>query len=123
MSQFGHGCIYDVIDLYEFNSLVKINCEYNKITKIINICPTVKYLNCKNNLINQFECLPDDLETLICDDNKISNLNNLHCGLKFLSCGSNPIVNLDYLPAGLTKLFLIGEMKKLISLNDLPNSI
>jgi hypothetical protein len=141
--QFDYGHIYGVIDLEEYGFLLKINCEYNKITKIINICSIVKYLNCRNNLISEFEYLPDDLETLICDDNKISNLDNLPSGLKFLSCdnnqivrlenlpfgleylscGTNPIVNLDFLPSGLTKLFLNGFMNKLISLNDLPISI
>jgi hypothetical protein len=140
---FNHSHIYGVIDLKEYGFLLKINCENNKITQIINICSTVKYLNCRNNLISEFEYLPDDLETFICDDNKISNFDNLPSGLKFLSCdnnkivrlenlplgleylscGSNPIVNLDFLPAGLTKLFLIGLMKNLISLNDLPISI
>lgn len=140
---FDYGHIYGDVDLDEYSFLLKINCENNKITNIINICSTVKYLNCKNNLIKEFEYLPDDLETLICDDNKFSNLDNLPCGLKFLSCdnnqivrlenlplgleylscGTNPIINLDFLPTGLTKLFLNGEMKKLKSLNDLPISI
>jgi hypothetical protein len=136
-------CIHGIVDLEEYKLLQKINCENNKITRIINICPTVIYLNCKKNFITEFEYLPDDLETLICDDNNLSNLDNLPCGLKFLSCennkivrlenlplgleylscGTNPIVNLDYLPIGLTKLFLNGMMKNLKSLNDLPVSI
>lgn len=135
--------IHGVVDLYKYNLLLKINCENNKITHIINICQIVKYINCKNNLISEFEYLPDDLETLLCDDNKLSNLDDLPSGLKFLSCdnnkivrlenlplgleylscGTNPIVNLDFLPAGLTKLFLNGTMENLKSLNDLPLSI
>lgn len=131
------------IDLKEFDKLIKINCEYNKITDIINISDTVQYINCKNNNIIKFNCLPDNLETLICDDNKIIVLNNLPSGLIFLSCesnnlielnnlplglihlscGINPIENLDYLPSGLVKLFLCGKMEKLKSLNDLPTSI
>lgn len=135
--------IYGVIDLEEFGLLQKINCENNKITKILNICSTVKYLNCKQNLISKLEYLPDDLETLLCDENQISELDNLPTGLKFLSCdsnkiirlddlpfglvylscGSNPIVNLDFLPVGLIKLFLNGRTGYLKSLNDLLNSI
>lgn len=134
--------IIGVIDLKEYNLLDKINCSYNKITQIVNICSTVKYLNCKNNLISKFEYLPDGLKTLICDDNKIFNLDNLPSGLEFLSCennkivrldnlpfglnylacGFNPITNLDCLPSGITKLFADG-IPELKSLDDLPNSI
>ena len=135
--------IYGIVDLEDFKFLQKINCENNKITQIINMCQSIKYLNCKDNLITKFEYLPDDLETLLCDDNKLINLDNLPSGLKFLSCdnnkivrlenlplgveylscGSNPIVNLDFLPYGLKKLFLNGMMTDLKSLNDLPITI
>ena len=138
----GNGII-GIIDLIEFDKLTKINCENNKISKIINICPTVQYINCKNNNISELNYLPDELVTLICDYNKIKSLDNLPIGIKFLSCDSNnlvgfenlpfglehlscadnPIISLDFLPEGLTKLYLIEKMTELKSINNLPNSI
>jgi len=135
--------IVGIVDLNEFNKLIKINCENNKISNIINICDNVEYINCKSNLIIKFSYLPDNLKIFLCDYNKIIELNNLPTGLKFLSCdsnelvrldnlpfgleylscGVNPIENLDYLPYGLTKLYLQGKMDKLKSLGDIPNSI
>ncbi len=136
-------CIDGMIDLKKYYLLEMINCENNKITKIINICPKVKYINANSNSIIKFDYLPDNLETLLCDDNKIFELNNLpfnlrhlSCennklikldnlpfNLKYLSCGVNPLVNLDYLPFGLIELCLYGKMSSLKSLDNLPYSI
>lgn len=144
VSHFGYQdqIINGIIDLTEFNRLISINCENNKITNIINISDKVQYINCKNNVIIKFKYLPENLKTLICDNNKIIELNNLPTGLKilscesnilikldnlpldleYLSCGCNPIENLDYLPSGLLKLYLCGKMEKLNCLDDLPTT-
>jgi hypothetical protein len=41
-----HKGIVGIVDLIEFNLIVKINCENNKITNLINLSDNVKYINC-----------------------------------------------------------------------------
>ncbi len=113
-----NGGIVGIVDLIEFTQLKKINCEYNEITSLINICDSVEYINCNENCITGFNCLPNDLKTLICSDNKITSLNNLPDNLKTLICDKNQISSLNNLPPGLK--FLSCDSNKLLELNNLP---
>jgi hypothetical protein len=131
-----------ILDLDGFDVFVKVNCEGNKITKLLNLTNNITYINCKNNYIEFLNNLPNFLETLICDDNKLKkldnlpetliflscesneliNLDNLPYSLKYLSCGYNPLKNLDNLPNSIIKLYIM-EIKTLKSIDNLPNSI
>ena len=110
--------IEGILDLDQFQKLEKLDCSNNKITKIINIPITLKYLNCSSNLITSlylYKNLINDiksfqnlkknqspkLEELDCSNNKITEIENIPVTLKYLNCSSNLITSL-YLPDNLT---------------------
>ena len=47
----------------------KLYCEYNLITQLNNLPPTLKKLYCNNNKITQLDNLPESVKDLRCHNN------------------------------------------------------
>lgn len=66
--------IKGILNLGRFDNLEEIDCSNNKITEIINIPKTLKYLNCEKNEITKLNNLPDNLTGINCKKNQLEEL-------------------------------------------------
>jgi hypothetical protein len=66
--------IRGILNLGRFDNLEELYCSNNKITEIINIPKTLKYLNCENNKITKLYNLPDNLTGINCKKNQLNEL-------------------------------------------------
>lgn len=115
--ELNYSNILGILDLAKFNTLTYLDCSFNKITNIINIPSTLKYLNtsfnhlkhldlkcatnlkhlnCGNNFIKTIANIPSTIKCLFANENLLSNQLNLeHC------------INLEKLNIDLNKLELL----------------
>lgn len=108
-------------DLIRFNKLRKLNCSYNKLTRLPVLPSTLIELNC---YINQLTSLPSLSQTLIklnCSCNQLTKLPDLSQSLVELNCSCNQLTNLPQLPSTLKCLWCIYN--QLIYLPLLPPSL
>ena len=84
-------------------SLVEFYCGNNRIKKIENLPLFLVKFNCWNNQITKIENLPSTLVEFVCNSNKIEKIENLSPFLIEFSCGNNRIKKIENLSS-----FLIG---------------
>ena len=58
-------------DIDKYTNLKELNCNYNKITSLDNLPPTLKVLYCWKNKITSLDNLPSKLEVLYGVDNPL----------------------------------------------------
>lgn len=83
--------------------MIKLYCYKNKLTKLDNLPPNLKYLGCSDNNIEQFD--------------------NLSLSLEVLNCSQNPIKNLNFLPSVETLYCDILNKVPDLDLHDSPQAI
>ena len=66
--------ISGILDLEKFKYLEELNCSNNKITNILNLSTTIKYINCSHNKIKSLLNLPNSLIGINCKYNPIEEL-------------------------------------------------
>ena len=100
------------------NTLTRLVCSNNVITKLPKLPKKLKWLICSSNLITEIPELPESLEVLECFDNKINKLPKLPKFLNELRCSNNELTEIPELPIYLTDLFIYGN-----PLEKLPKGI
>lgn len=89
--------IDSIVGLHLFPNLEIIECEGNKIEKILGNFPSLKFLNCSNNLIDSLNVNgSNNLKWLICNDNNIKSLNlSTLSSLRGIDCSNNILESLN----------------------------
>ena len=82
----------EIFDIIVCKHIIELNCEYNKITKIIS--HSVIKLIAHDNLIEDLEL--KDINYLIIYNNKLTKINNYN-DIETLDCINNNILNIDYI--------------------------
>jgi hypothetical protein len=58
-------------DLILYTNLKILKCNYNKLTNLDNLPPTLTELHCFNNAITNLDNLPPSLQILYCNNNPL----------------------------------------------------
>jgi hypothetical protein len=103
------------------DSLRRVYCDYNKLTRILNVPSRLLVLYCPNNLIDTIGRMPNGLRYLNCELNSIRQFPNIPTNLTALNCMSNALITLPTLSPVLDTLFCIGN--RFNCLPPLPTSI
>jgi len=115
----------EIQQLSDYDSIVYINCSYNKITSLpLKLPGSLRVLGCYNNKLNELPSkLPESLQTLDCSNNDLTELpSRLPESLQKLYCSHNKLTELPNLPESLKILYCSGN--KLTSLpSNLPGSL
>jgi hypothetical protein len=82
----------DICHIVECKHIIELNCEHNKITKIIS--DSIIKLTAHDNLIQDVEL--EDINYLIIYNNKLTKINN-YKNIETLDCINNNILNIDYI--------------------------
>ena len=95
-----------LLDLFNFNSLIKLDCSSTKIKSLNNLPNSLIELYCSYTNITSLDLLPTSLIKLDCSHNtEITSLNLLPNSLIKLDCSHNTeITSLNNLPNSLIKL-------------------
>ena len=111
--------ISDELDCIELKRLSQLDCNNNRITKLLNLNPNINFITCVNNKITSLDNLPKQLKYLNCSSNCLTSLDFLPVKIKTLICNRNNLIHLNNLPDGLTKLSCFDN-KTLSCLDNLP---
>jgi len=84
------------LDVAKFKKLNILNCNRNKINKII-INTKLSILNCDNNYLQQLNLSDSHLSELDCSDNELTEL-KFPSTLSKLICNNNQLTQLDIIP-------------------------
>jgi Leucine-rich repeat (LRR) protein len=99
--------------------LTELDCDFNKLTKLLKLPNTLTYLFCFNNILTELPELPDTLTKLHCSRNQLTELPELPNTLTKLHCFSNQLTELPKLPDTLTDLNCSdNQLKELPKLPD-----
>ena len=77
------------------NSLTRIGCFNNRLTKLPELPESLIELNCGGNKICELPKLPINLKKLFCADNKLKTMPKLPNSLTELFCNKNELLELD----------------------------
>ena len=115
----------EIQQLSDYDSIVYINCSYNKITSLpLKLPGSLRVLCCSNNKLTELPLkLPGSLRVLGCYNNKLNELpSKLPESLQTLDCSNNDLTELpSRLPESLQKLYC--SHNKLTELPNLPESL
>ena len=115
----------EIQQLSDYDSIVYINCSYNKITSLpLKLPGSLRVLCCSNNKLTELPLkLPRSLRVLGCYNNKLNELpSKLPESLQTLDCSNNDLTELpSRLPESLQKLYC--SHNKLTELPNLPESL
>lgn len=100
------------------DSLQRLVCDFNQLTKLPTLPATLTYLSCINNRLDTLPKLSDSLTLLYCSGNSLDSLPQLPAGLRSLSCFGNNLSALPTLPSGLQ--LLSCSRNALTTLPNLP---
>jgi hypothetical protein len=81
-----------ICDIIECKHIIELNCEYNKITKIIS--NSIIKLIAHDNLIEDIKL--KDINYLIIYNNKLTKIYDFH-NIEILDCINNNILNIEYI--------------------------
>ena len=122
----GNGIKYqnfnEIQQLPDYDSIVYIDCSYNKITSLPSNLPgSLQKLQCSyNNLTELPSKLPESLQILYCSNNQLTELpSNLPGSLQKLNCSYNQLTSLpSKLPESLQILYCSNNQ-----LTELPSNL
>ena len=77
--------------LKRFYKLKNLACNYNKLTALPELPPSLKILYCFNNQLTVLPELNPSLQILHCSNNQLTELPELNPSLQYLSCSNNQL--------------------------------
>jgi uncharacterized repeat protein (TIGR01451 family) len=113
--------LWDITGISAFTNLQQLLCDFNILSFIPNLPPTLTELSCEWNNIASLPALPATLVWLSCFHNSLTNLPTLPPNLTYLNCRNNLLTSLPTLPSTLNELR--ADNNNLASLPVLPNSL
>jgi uncharacterized repeat protein (TIGR01451 family) len=114
--------ISDLTGISYFDSLERIDCDFNNLTTFPRLPESLLELDCQDNNLTSLPDLPPNLFNLKVMNNNLTSLPaNLPLTLTTLNCGNNLISALPPLPNGLKRLAYFGN--SISSISVLPDSL
>ena len=109
----------ETININNNSVLERLDCNKNKLKKIMNVfnnCKNLKHVDCNNNMIDE-KIYHNGIEQLFCYDNKIKEICDFP-NLIYLDCKNNPLSKIN----NLNKLeHIVCSNTLLLSLDNLIN--